>query len=111
MSMTERGTSLSARIDCRPYTSARNASSARPLPYAAVDLVPFRRGDHPWHQVEREGSFLAPEGERHTAVGERPRHLLGSEAHLVGIEMFQRREHPLIGAPGVPGASNISSQA
>jgi hypothetical protein len=74
-----------------------------PLPHSAVDQVPLVGGDHPRHQVEREGPLLAVEGEGHPAVGEGPRHLVGPQPQLDRVEVLERGPHGAVGRPRLAG--------
>jgi hypothetical protein len=68
-----------------------------PLGDAAFELGPFRGGDHPWNEIERERPFLPQQGERDTLVGEGPAERLGPRGQIVRPLRFEDLRQPAIG--------------
>ena len=75
----------------------KRLEGAHPLRDAPGYGVPFRRHDHPRHEVEREGPLLAAHRKGHAAVGEHARQLLSPEVQIVGFKWLEGCEQHLVG--------------
>lgn len=74
---------------------------AHALRHAALQHIPFRRRDHPGHDVQRERALLPREIERHPAVQEGPRHGIRAGGHVRQRELAQGIRNLTVGVPGL----------